>query len=73
MPRGQPVKPYATWLARAKAALKRIHRIMPVIIPARVWKNAYFQGLTPEQAADHAATTASNVRPAADRGTGVNA
>jgi hypothetical protein len=61
------MKPYATWLARAKTALKRTHGVIPGTIPARVWKHAYVQGLTPELAAEQAATSAYNVRPAADR------
>jgi hypothetical protein len=58
---------FAAWQASASAALQREHGIAPGSIPARVWKHAYVQGLTPEAAADEAAVSAYNVRPASDR------
>lgn len=52
---------------QAAAALERRHPIKAAGIPAQVWRHAYVQGLTPEQAAEHAATSAYNVRPASER------
>jgi hypothetical protein len=58
---------FADWRARVATALERTHGISAGTIPAPVWKHAYVQGLTPEDAAEQAAVSAYNVRPASDR------
>jgi hypothetical protein len=60
-------KGFAAWQASATAALEQAHGVKAGTIPARVWKHAYVQGLTPEAAAKEAAVSAFNARPAADR------
>ena len=58
---------FGDWQARAAAALEAKHAIKPGMIPARVWRHAFIQGLTPVQGAEHAARSAYNVRPASER------
>jgi hypothetical protein len=58
---------FKTWLADALANLQRDHNINPSIIPIRVWRHLYIQGRSPQEAADQAAVSAHNVRPASHR------
>jgi hypothetical protein len=58
---------FKAWLADAVAALQREHNINPAIIPRLAWQLLYIQGRSPQEAADRAAASAHNVRPAADR------
>src|SRR5262249_35164346 len=71
-PKGTTVKndsagTYADWQTMAAAVLEREHSIKAGSIPARVWKHAYVQGLSPEDAAKQAAISGYSVRPAGDR------
>lgn len=58
---------FANWRAHADAVLADKHGIAPGTIPARVWTKLFVRGLTPDAAADDAAVSAYNVRPASDR------
>jgi hypothetical protein len=58
---------FKAWLADAVAALQREHNINPAIIPRLAWQLLYIHGRSPQEAADRAAASAHNVRPAADR------
>jgi hypothetical protein len=58
---------FKSWLADAVAALQREHNVNPATIPMRVWRHLYIQGRTPQGAADQAAVSAYNTRPAAER------
>jgi hypothetical protein len=58
---------FKSWLADAVAELQRKHNVNPSIIPIRVWRHLYIQSRTPHDAADKAAVSAYNARPAADR------
>jgi hypothetical protein len=58
---------FKTWLADAVANLPREHNINPSVIPIRVWLHFYIQGRTPQKAADRAAVSAYNARPAFER------
>jgi hypothetical protein len=58
---------FKSWLADAVAALQREHNVNPGIIPVRVWRRLFIQGRSPQKAADQAAVSAYNARPAADR------
>jgi hypothetical protein len=58
---------YKTWLADAVAELQREHNVNRSIIPIRFWRHLYIQGKTPRDAADQAAVSAHNVRPAIER------
>jgi hypothetical protein len=58
---------YAAWKAEAVADLANRHDVRPGIIPERLWRRLYIQGMTPHDAADQAAVSAYNKRPASDR------
>jgi hypothetical protein len=58
---------FKTWLAGAVAELQREHNVNPSIIPIRFWRHLYIQGKTARHAADQAAVSAHNVRPALER------
>jgi hypothetical protein len=58
---------FKMWLADAVAELQREHNINPAIIPIRVWRHLYVKGMAPQKAADHAAVSAYNTRPAFER------
>jgi hypothetical protein len=58
---------FAEWQAQAAAALESKHAIKAGTIPARVWTKLFLRGLSPEAAADDAATSAFNMRPASYR------
>jgi hypothetical protein len=57
---------FTEWHDQA-AALEQAHSLKPSNIPTRIWRHAYVQGLSPDKAADHAARSAYNVRPAGER------
>ena len=51
---------YDTWREHAEAELKRRYKIEPSSIRERVWRNSYFRGMTPVEAAEHAEVTYVN-------------
>lgn len=58
---------YAAWKAKAAAALECETEVNAGAIPERLWRHHYIQNLSPEQAAEQAAVSAYNTRPAFDR------
>jgi dihydropteroate synthase len=58
---------YVAWKILAGADLLQRHDVKPGTIPERLWRRLYIQGRTPHDAADKAAVSAHNTRPAADR------
>lgn len=70
MPRKRIVKEradYAAWKIMAGADLLGRHDVRPGIIPERLWRKLYVQGLSPQKAADQAAVSAYNTMSAAAR------
>jgi hypothetical protein len=58
---------YAAWKITAGADLLERHDVKPGTIPERLWRRLYIQGRSPHDAANQAAVSAYNARPAADR------
>jgi hypothetical protein len=44
-----------------------VHGVKASTTPERVWKKLYVQNMTPQEAAEQAAVSAYNARPASDR------
>jgi hypothetical protein len=55
------------WKILAGADLLGRHDVRPGIIPERLWRKLYVQGLSPQKAADQAAVSAYNTMSPADR------
>jgi hypothetical protein len=67
---GRPAAPttsYAEWKDRAEVQLERRHGVKATATPARVWTRLYTQGRSPKEAAEQAAVSAYNTRPAFER------
>jgi hypothetical protein len=58
---------YRDWKDRAAAELERVHGVKASTTPECVWKKLYVQNMTPQEAAEQAAVSAYNARPASDR------
>jgi hypothetical protein len=58
---------YADWKILAGADQLERHDVKPGTIPERLWRRLYIQGRSPQDAADQAAVSAYNARPAANR------
>jgi hypothetical protein len=53
---------YAAWKIMAGADLLQRHDVKPGIIPERLWRKFYIQGLSPQKAADQAAAMSAAAR-----------
>jgi hypothetical protein len=58
---------YVAWKILAGADLLGRHDVKPGTIPERLWRRLYIQGRSAQDAADQAALSAWNTRPAAAR------
>jgi hypothetical protein len=58
---------YPAWKIMAGADPLGRHDVKPGIIPERLWRRLYIQGLSPQKAADQAAVSANNTMSPADR------
>jgi hypothetical protein len=58
---------YAEWKDRAEVQLERRHGVKATTIPTRVWTRLYIQGRSPKEAAEQAAVSNFNTRPAFER------
>jgi hypothetical protein len=67
---GRPTPPttsFFEWKDRAEVQLERRHGVKATTIPAHVWTRLYTQGRSPQEAAEEAAVSAYNTRPAFER------
>jgi hypothetical protein len=58
---------YPEWFGAAVAILQEKHDAKPSAVRPRTWVNWYVQGMSPEEAAQRAATEAYNALPAGKR------
>jgi hypothetical protein len=62
-----PTTSFFEWKDRAEVQLERRHGVKATTIPTRVWTRLYTQGRSPQEAAEEAAVSAYNTRPAFER------
>jgi hypothetical protein len=62
-----PTTSYAEWKDRPEVELERRHGVKASTIPTRLWSRLFVQGRSPQEAAEHAAVSAYNTRPAFER------
>jgi hypothetical protein len=67
-----PTTSFFEWKDRAEVQLERGHGVKATTIPASVWTRLYIQGRSPKEAAEQAAVSAYNTRPAFQRMRGKN-
>jgi hypothetical protein len=58
---------YRACKLEAAAELADRHDVKPGIIPERLWRKLYIQGMAPQEAARHVAVSIYNAQSAADR------